>query len=82
MPHCLSRLCGSHYYSDNKAWMHTEIMIHILTELNNRVKCDGRNILNMFFDNAPCHPLALKDNDFKYSSGISTEECNILDPAP
>ena len=37
----------------------TEIMIDILTKLNNRVKRMGRNIL-MFFDNAPCHPPALK----------------------
>lgn len=64
-PRCFSKLkdasrpCGAHYFSNDKAWMRTEIMIDILTKLNTRMKREGRNIL-MFLDNAPCHPPKLK----------------------
>ena len=64
-PRCFSKLkdisrpFGAHYHSNNKAWVRTEILIDILTKLNNRMKSEGRNIL-MFLDNAPCHPPALK----------------------
>ena len=64
-PRCFSKLqdashpCGANYFSNDKAWMRTEIMTDILTKLNTRMKREGRNIL-MFHDNAPCHPLTLK----------------------
>ena len=64
-PRCFSKLkgashpCGAHYFSNDKAWMRTEIMTDILAKLNTRMKREGRNIL-MFLDNAPCHPPKLK----------------------
>ena len=64
-PRCFSKLkdashpCGANYFSNDKAWMRTEIMTDILTKLNTRMKREGRNIL-MFLDNAPCHPPTLK----------------------
>ncbi|XP_068742381.1 tigger transposable element-derived protein 6-like [Montipora capricornis] len=65
-PRCFSKLkdashpCGAHYFSNDKAWMRTEIMTDILAKLNTRMKREGRNIL-MFLDNAPCHPPKLMD---------------------
>ena len=64
-PRCFSKLkdashpCGAHYFSNDKAWMRTEIMTDILTKHNTRMKREGRNIL-MFLDKAPCHPPKLK----------------------
>ncbi|XP_068704538.1 tigger transposable element-derived protein 6-like [Montipora foliosa] len=46
-PCCFSKLkdtshpCGAHYFSNDKAWMRTEIMTDILTKLNTRMKRDN-----------------------------------------
>ena len=64
-PHCFLKLkdpshpCGAHYFSNDKAWMHTENMTDILTKLNTPMKREGRNI-GMFLDNAPYYSLTLK----------------------
>ncbi|XP_068684888.1 tigger transposable element-derived protein 6-like [Montipora foliosa] len=65
-PRCFARLanpsypCGAQYFSNEKAWMRTEIMVTILTRLNNRLKREERHII-LFLDNAPCHPPSLTD---------------------
>ncbi|XP_068712886.1 tigger transposable element-derived protein 6-like [Montipora foliosa] len=65
-PRCFARLanpsypCGAQYFSNEKAWMRTEIMVTILTRLNNRLKREERHII-IFLDNAPCHPPSLTD---------------------
>ena len=49
-PSCFSKLkdaslpCGANYFSNDKAWMRTEIMTDILTKLNTHMKHEGRNI--------------------------------------
>ena len=40
--------------------MRTEIMVTILTRLNNRLKREDRHII-LFLDNTPCHPPSLTD---------------------
>ena len=66
LPRCFTRLqnpsypCGAKYFSNEKAWMRTEIMVTILTRLNNRVKIEERHII-LFLDNAPRHPPSLTD---------------------
>ena len=66
LPRCFAHLpnpsypCGAQYFSNEKAWMRTEIMVTILTRLNNRLKREERHII-LFLDNAPCHPPSLTD---------------------
>ena len=66
LPRCFAHLpnpsypCGARYFSNEKAWVRTEIMVTILTRLNNGVKIEERNII-LFLDNAPCHPPSLTD---------------------
>ena len=47
------------YFSNNKAWMNTDIMTEIFSKLNRHLKRNDRHIL-LFMDNAPCHPENLK----------------------
>lgn len=62
-PRCFAKLNdishpgGAYYFSNDKAWMDTEIMIEILKKLSSWMKRGKRNI--MFLDNAPCHPQTL-----------------------
>lgn len=62
-PRCFAKLNdishpgGAFYFSNDKAWMDTEIMIEILKKLSSWMKRGKRNI--MFLDNAPCHPQTL-----------------------
>lgn len=64
-PRCFAKLkdisspYGAQYFSNDKAWMRSDIMINVLTKLNNRMKRDDRHIV-LFIDNAPCHPQSLK----------------------
>ena len=64
-PRCFAKLknisspCGAQYFSNDKTWMRSNIMINVLTKLNNHMKRDDRHIL-LFIDNAPCHPQSLK----------------------
>ena len=66
LPRCFARLanpsypCGAQYFSNKKALMRTEIMVTILTRLNNRLKREERHII-LFLDSAPCHPPSLTD---------------------
>lgn len=66
LPRCFARLanpsypCGAQYFSNEKAWMRTEIMVTLLNRLNNRLKTEERHII-LFLDNAPCHPPSLTD---------------------
>ena len=63
-PHCFTKLNdfshpgGAYYFSNDKAWMDTEIMTDILKKLSSCMKRGKRNII-MFLDNAPCHPQTL-----------------------
>ena len=34
----ISRPCGADYFSNDKAWMKSDIMINVLTKLNNKLK--------------------------------------------
>ena len=56
-----TRPCKCSYFSNNKAWMNTDIMKDILFKLNRRLSRKNRRIL-LFMDNAPCHPESLKDS--------------------
>ena len=38
----ISSPCGAQYFSNDKAWMLSDIMINVLTKLNNRMKRDDR----------------------------------------
>ena len=64
-PHCvanlvdISRPCGAQYFSNAKAWMKTEIMENVISQLNSKMKRENRNII-LFLDNAPCHCPSLK----------------------
>ena len=55
----ISRLCGTQYFSNAKAWMKTDIMENVMSKLNSKMKRENRNII-LFLDNAPCHPPSLK----------------------
>lgn len=65
-PHCFNNLkdikrpYGCWYYSNQKAWMNTEIMKEVLARLNEKLKREKRNIL-LLMDNAPCHPPSIAD---------------------
>ena len=58
LPH-ISRPCGADYFSNDKGWMKSDIMINVPTKLNNKLKRTDRQIL-LFLDNAPCHPPSMK----------------------
>ena len=53
--------CG--YYSNNKAWMTTDVMKEVLEKLNAKLKRKWRKIL-LLMDNAPRHPHNLADTFF------------------
>ena len=55
----VSRPCGAQYFHNAKSWMKSEIMVNVLTKMNDKMRRDGRHIL-LFLDNAPCHPQFLK----------------------
>ena len=64
-PRCFSKLqdisrpCGAQYFNNDKAWMRTEIMSNVITNLNSKMKRENRHII-LFLDNASCHPSSLK----------------------
>ena len=54
-----SRPASLHYFSNEKSWMNTDIMVKILSMLDAKMKSQNRNVI-LLIDNAPCHPLDLK----------------------
>ena len=54
-----SRPANLHYFSNEKSWMNTDIMVKILSMLDAKMKSQNRNVI-LFIDNAPCHPPDLK----------------------
>ena len=48
-----------YYFSNDKAWMRTEIMEVVLGLLDRKVQLEGRKVI-LFLDNAPCHPETLQ----------------------
>ena len=48
-----------YYFSNDKAWMRTEIMEVVLGLLDRKVQLEGRKVI-LFLDNAPCHPDTLQ----------------------
>ena len=42
------------YFSIEKSWMNTDIIVKILSMLDAKMKSQNRNII-LFIDNAPCH---------------------------
>ena len=66
LPRCSTRLpnpsyhYSAQYFSIERAWMRTKIMVTILTRLNNSLKKEERHII-LFLDNAPCDPPSLTD---------------------
>ena len=49
-----------HYFSNEKAWMRTEIMEEVVRLLDRKVQNVERSFF--FIDNAPCHPETLQNN--------------------
>ena len=49
-----------YYYSNQKAWMTTEILTSVLTKINRKMEATKRKI-TLFMDNAPCYPESLSD---------------------
>ena len=47
------------YFSDEKSWMSTQIMIKVLSMLDAKMKSQNRNVI-LFIDNAHCLPLDLR----------------------
>ena len=62
-----------HYFSNEKAWMRSEIMEDILRLLDRKVQLKRRKII-LFLDNAACHPETLQNN-FKNIKLISLPKC-------
>ena len=66
LPRCFAYLpnpscqCSIQYFSNEKVWIRTGIMVTILTRLNNCLKRRERHLI-LFLDNAPCHPPLLMD---------------------
>ncbi|XP_068720564.1 tigger transposable element-derived protein 6-like [Montipora capricornis] len=66
LPRCSTRLpnpsyhYSAQYFSVEKAWMRTKIMVTILIRLNNSLKKEERHVI-LFLDNAPCDPPSLTD---------------------
>ena len=54
-----SRPANLHYFSNEKSWMNTDIMVKVLSMLDAKMKSQNRNVI-LFIDNAPCHPPDLK----------------------
>ena len=52
------------YFSQAKAWMTGDILEHILTEINRKLRSKGRSVI-LSMDNAGCHP---EDLDRKLSN--------------
>ena len=50
-----------HYFSNEKAWMKTEIMEDVLRFFDRKVQLEGRMII-LFLDNTPCHSETLENN--------------------
>ena len=65
-PRCFASLAnnkrpyGCWYYSNNKAWMTTDVIKEVLEKLSAKLKRKGRKIL-LLMDNAPCRPHNLAD---------------------
>ena len=62
-----------HYFSNEKAWMRTEIMKDVLRLLDRKVQLERRKII-LFPDNAPCHLETLQSN-FKNIKPIFLPRC-------
>ena len=64
-PRCIKNLKnrkrphGVYYYSNQEAWMTTEVMASVLARMNRKMKAAKRIIL--FMDNVPCHLESLSD---------------------
>ena len=60
-PLCFTNLpdISTYYFSNDKAWMKSDIMINVLTKLNNKLKHTDRQIL-LFLDIVPYHPSSIK----------------------
>ena len=50
-----------HYFSNEKAWMRTEIMEDVLRLLNRKVQLERWKII-LFLNNVPCYPETLQNN--------------------
>ena len=50
-----------HYFSNEKAWMRSEIMEGVLRLLDSKVHLERSKII-LFLDNAPGHPKTLQNN--------------------
>ena len=78
----IQRPYGCYYYSNQKAWMKTEIMEDILKGWNERLKKRKQTIL-LFLDNAPCHPQGLvgqfSNITIKFLSKNTTSKTQPLD---
>jgi hypothetical protein len=67
------------WFFNKKAWMTREIMSEWLTELNNEMRKEKRNIL-LFLDNATSHPEAILSNvTLRFLPPNTTAECQPLD---
>ena len=61
------------YFSNEKAWMRTEIVKDVLRLVDRKVQLEPRKII-LFLNNRPCHPKALQNN-FKNIKLIFLPKC-------
>ena len=66
-----SRPANLHYFSNEKLWMNTDIMVKILSMLDAKMKSQNRNVI------APCHPPGFKGQIFKYLCVLLAKEYNF-----
>ena len=57
----LSRPLGVHYFANNKVWMNSEIMSHVLKRLDRKTKMQNRNVV-VFLDNTTSHQESIEKN--------------------
>ena len=78
-----SRPANLHYFSNEKSWMNTDIMVKILSMVDAKRKSQNRNVI-LFIDNAPCHPTDLKDKfsniNVRFLPKNTTSRLKPLDP--
>ena len=57
----LIRSLGFHYFANNKTWMNSKIISHVLKRLDRKMKMQSRNVV-LFLDNGTSHRESIEKN--------------------